>query len=76
MIVPPTGKALGHGVWDQNEMEFDTHLCSSVVSKRASSTICDWLRWLLGARQLCSKLLTCRSLGREMARRLMKFSTG
>ena len=33
----------------------------------------DWLWWLSGAMRLCSKLLLCRSLGRETARRLTRF---
>ena len=38
------------GMQDWSKMALDTHLCSPVVSERASSERGDWLWWLCGAR--------------------------
>ena len=47
MAALPTGKSTRPlGVRDRSEMALDTHLCSPVVSERASTARGDWLWWL------------------------------
>ena len=60
----PTGKSTRPlGAPDRSEMALDTHLCSPVVSERASSARGDWLWWLRGARRLF--LASCARKSRE-----------